>query len=501
MMIGLVALALQAAAPSGGSIDAAGKWGVDYSPEQCIINRQFGSGPVKSFLAVDANPVTGTGYIVLLIPGVATKGTFGTATMTVAPGGATLRQMWFARGIEGRAGGDRYRDHPGRLGRDCGGRHADDQGAVRVARIRADPRDRQGDRGCQDVRPHAAESWGADPDAMIDTSGPNNSGSWISYSDYPPEALRNGESGTVKILLTIDPKGRPRDCKVVVSSRSPSLDATTCRIMTARAKFEPSSRETRYVFKAHRLEGAMMTAGAPAGAIIALALQAATTGGACRSIGGEMGRRICTEPVHHQPRVRGWAEACDFGDRRRSPIRSWRHRPADAGESVAWHIRHRGSHAGARRDKGSGALGRGATGHDMYAIKLSLADDQWKAVPTAETLVVDAGADHPIAVPIKGIGKAFVAAKTCGRDLLQSWGADPDAMIDLERGSPHGCLRPMIIRWMRCAESARPGQNTGDSRRTRKTHGVPRRGQLQHRLAGRHELSRVDDTEHLPTIG
>ncbi|MCI1142325.1 hypothetical protein MOP88_08450 [Sphingomonas sp. WKB10] len=98
MMIGLVALALQAAAPSGGSIDAAGKWGVDYSPEQCIINRQFGSGPVKSFFAVDANPVTGTGYLVLLIPGVATKGTFGTATMTVAPGGATLRQMWFARG-------------------------------------------------------------------------------------------------------------------------------------------------------------------------------------------------------------------------------------------------------------------------------------------------------------------------------------------------------------------------------------------------------------------
>ena len=84
---------------------------------------------------------------------------------------------------------------------------------------------------------------------MIDTSGSKSPGDWITNLDYPPEALRNGESGTVRILLTIDPKGRPRDCKVVVSSRSPLLDATTCRIMTARAKFEPSSRETRYVFK------------------------------------------------------------------------------------------------------------------------------------------------------------------------------------------------------------------------------------------------------------
>ena len=58
----------------------------------------------------------------------------------------------------------------------------------------------------------------------------------------------------------------------------------------------------------------------------------------------------------------------------------------------------------------------GATGHDMYAIKLSLADDQWKAVPTAETLLVDAGADRPIDVPIKGIGKAFAALD--GREFV-----------------------------------------------------------------------------------
>ncbi len=248
MMIGLVALALQAAAPSGGSIDAAGKWGVDYSPEQCIINRQFGSGPVKSFLAIDASPVTGTGNIVLLVPGVATKGTFGTATMTVAPGNATLRPMWFARGSkDARAAIEIGVDQDG-----WAAIRASDTLTIKgpfasplSVPVKGIDKAIAAAKTCGRT---LLQSWGADPDAMIDTSGPKSPGDWITNLDYPPEALRNGESGTVKILLTIDPKGRPRDCKVVVSSRSPSLDATTCRIMMKRATFEPSSKETRYVF-------------------------------------------------------------------------------------------------------------------------------------------------------------------------------------------------------------------------------------------------------------
>lgn len=249
MMIGLVALALQVAAPSGNTIDAPGKWGVDYSPEQCIINRQFGAGPTKPFLAVDASPVTGTGYLVLLMPGATTKGSFGTAKLTVAPGGATLRPMWFAR----RSKDDRAAIE---LGIDADGwesiKAAD---MVTIAGPFASPVSVPV-KGIDTAIAAAKtcgrallQSWGADPDAMIDPAAQKNGASWISNSDYPPEALRNGESGTVKILLTIDRQGRPRDCKVVVSSRSPSLDATTCRIMTARAKFESASKETRYVFQ------------------------------------------------------------------------------------------------------------------------------------------------------------------------------------------------------------------------------------------------------------
>ena len=45
MMIGLVALALQAAAPSGGSIDAAGKWGVDYKLGPKAVYDKYGPQP------------------------------------------------------------------------------------------------------------------------------------------------------------------------------------------------------------------------------------------------------------------------------------------------------------------------------------------------------------------------------------------------------------------------------------------------------------------------
>ena len=59
-------------------------------------------------------------------------------------------------------------------------------------------------------------------------------------SDYPPEALRNREQGSVGVRMTVGPDGRVRACTVVASSRSPSLDSATCRIILERALFRPA---------------------------------------------------------------------------------------------------------------------------------------------------------------------------------------------------------------------------------------------------------------------
>ena len=62
----------------------------------------------------------------------------------------------------------------------------------------------------------------------------------FSTNDYPGEALRNEQSGTVGVLLWVDPDGRISSCQVVESSASPVLEATTCSIFQRRARLTPA---------------------------------------------------------------------------------------------------------------------------------------------------------------------------------------------------------------------------------------------------------------------
>lgn len=63
---------------------------------------------------------------------------------------------------------------------------------------------------------------------------------WIHAGDYPPLALRNGESGVVGFTLTVDAKGGVTNCVVVASSGSAALDRTTCDLLRVRAQFQPA---------------------------------------------------------------------------------------------------------------------------------------------------------------------------------------------------------------------------------------------------------------------
>jgi protein TonB len=59
-------------------------------------------------------------------------------------------------------------------------------------------------------------------------------------SDYPQTALDNEEQGTVAVQLSVGANGRVTGCSVTKSSGSRTLDSTTCRILTSRAKFTPA---------------------------------------------------------------------------------------------------------------------------------------------------------------------------------------------------------------------------------------------------------------------
>ena len=64
-------------------------------------------------------------------------------------------------------------------------------------------------------------------------------GGWarVGPTEFPPMALAEKRSGKVKIELAISPSGAVEGCKVIESSTHADLDAESCKIASAKAKF------------------------------------------------------------------------------------------------------------------------------------------------------------------------------------------------------------------------------------------------------------------------
>lgn len=58
--------------------------------------------------------------------------------------------------------------------------------------------------------------------------------------DYPREALRDEQSGSVKLVFLVDEQGGISDCSVDRTSGVQGLDAMACYVIQARAKFDPA---------------------------------------------------------------------------------------------------------------------------------------------------------------------------------------------------------------------------------------------------------------------
>lgn len=65
-------------------------------------------------------------------------------------------------------------------------------------------------------------------------------GEWVTPQDYPLEALYSEKSGVVAFVLKVDKGGKPTSCRIRRSSNVDELDAATCELVMARAKFFPA---------------------------------------------------------------------------------------------------------------------------------------------------------------------------------------------------------------------------------------------------------------------
>ena len=64
---------------------------------------------------------------------------------------------------------------------------------------------------------------------------------WVTADDYPPSAMRAGESGRVGYTVDVDATGRVTQCRVTQTSGSAALDQATCRVVTRRGRFRPAT--------------------------------------------------------------------------------------------------------------------------------------------------------------------------------------------------------------------------------------------------------------------
>ena len=100
---------------------------------------------------------------------------------------------------------------------------------------------RQSLRTCQD---DLLTSWGVDVASLRSLSAQpepaNYAGNWVTYEDYPEEAVRAEMSGTTFFKLEVDAEGDVESCEVIISSGFAVLDQNTCRLVTRRAHFNPA---------------------------------------------------------------------------------------------------------------------------------------------------------------------------------------------------------------------------------------------------------------------
>jgi protein TonB len=63
---------------------------------------------------------------------------------------------------------------------------------------------------------------------------------YISIQDYPSAALLARQQGRVGVRLGVSAAGRVTDCTVTLSSGAAILDASTCRLLRSRVRFDPA---------------------------------------------------------------------------------------------------------------------------------------------------------------------------------------------------------------------------------------------------------------------
>lgn len=241
----LLIAAMPAQAETPTPLIPAGKWQVSYEESLCVLSRDYAVGDKRITFGIRPWPMAEWMEIVLLQPGHGAGSQSGKATVTLEPGGNAISgqytQYFLAK--------DQGRLATIKIPTTALGALADAT-SISIAVGAQKPvvlglvKMQSALHALSTCSDDLLRSWHIDPDERSRVATPPqglpSAGDWISFSDYPPDALAGRRQGTVVIVWTIGTDGRVADCRVVQSSGDTSLDAGACPPLIKRARYKPA---------------------------------------------------------------------------------------------------------------------------------------------------------------------------------------------------------------------------------------------------------------------
>lgn len=235
------------------SLAPSGKWTVDYQPTMCVASRQFGPEQAPTYLAFQPSVSMDTKDVKLFVlaPNIEGGGvSSGKALITLQPSGAT-KSVKYISWIP-KSGGPRGYEMDvdaafmGQVGQSTGLSVDAGKEAAAFATGKVQPvLDAMAT--CNDK---LMLSWGADPAAKAEAVG--NPGDWFSNDDYPKRALSRHAQGRTVVVVTVDPEGRTKACRVAVTSGDADLDSSTCEVARRHGRYTRESGGDRFAVLAVR---------------------------------------------------------------------------------------------------------------------------------------------------------------------------------------------------------------------------------------------------------
>lgn len=239
---GMSGAALAQTSSVSAPLEPSGKWTIEYAENMCVLSRDYGRGADAVTIALRTLPLSSVGEIIVISHkphGIAKEGE---GKVAIGTAGVLQPAPYSTYPIKARGIQLTTLSVPIIQKEDL-----QEAGMIRAAADGWDYR-----LALRGVKPALAaldacgrdllRGWGFDPDesSWIATKARGNIASWLQNDDYPPEAIHEGQHGDSIIGWTIGLDGRASDCRVLQTSRVPSLDQAACRAIVRRAKYEPA---------------------------------------------------------------------------------------------------------------------------------------------------------------------------------------------------------------------------------------------------------------------